>query len=147
MMKIRTALQNDIPALAELLHELFVIEADFTPDFAVQAKGLALLLSRENCKIFVAEVDGNVVGMCTVQIHISTAKGREVGVVEDVVVDLEHRGKRIGAALLRTMEEWASDLGLARLQLLADSDNHPALGFYRRQGWHSTNLISWMKHL
>ncbi|MDF7823745.1 GNAT family N-acetyltransferase [Pontiellaceae bacterium B12227] len=146
-MKIRRATQDDIPAMAELLHELFAIEVDFTPDFAVQSEGLSRLLDRESAEIFVAEIRRQVVGMCTVQIHISTAKGREVGVVEDVVVDIEHRGKGMGAALLRTMEEWAVQRGLARLQLLADRDNNPALGFYRRQGWHATNLVSWMKQL
>lgn len=146
-MKIRTATKDDIPIMAELLHELFAIEADFTPDFAVQSKGLSLLIQRDNAEIFVAEIQEKVVGMCTIQIHISTAKGREVGVVEDVVVDVEHRGNGIGAALLRTLEEWAVARGLARLQLPADIDNYPALGFYRRQGWSTTNLISWMKHL
>ncbi len=133
--------------MAELLHELFAIETDFAPHYATQAQGLALLLDRDKAEIFVAEVDGKVVGMCTVQIIVSTAKGREVGTVEDVVVDIEHRGKGIGSALLRNLEEWAFVRGLARLQLQSDRDNHPALGFYRRQGWRPTNLVGWMKHL
>ncbi len=146
-MKIRLATQDDIPEMAELLHELFAIEVDFSPDFAVQSNGLRLLLESSGGKIFVAETAGKVVGMCSVQIHISTAKGCEVGVVEDVVIDVDYRGRGIGAALLRRLEEWAVSRGLARLQLLADRDNYPALGFYRRQGWHPTNLASWMKHL
>lgn len=133
--------------MAELLHELFAIEEDFTADFQTQAQGLELLLGRPGAQIFVAESGGKVVGMCTVQIHISTAKGREVGLVEDVIVDIDHRGRGIGAALLRALEEWAIERGLGRLQLQTDRDNHPALGFYRRQGWHLTNLIGWMKHL
>lgn len=146
-MKIAVATKRDIPAMAELLHELFAIEADFTPDFAVQSRGLELLLGKGNAEVFVAKVKGRVVGMCTVQVLVSTAKGCEVGTVEDVVVDINHRGKGIGAALLRTLEEWAQERGLARLQLQADRDNHPALGFYRRQGWQHTSLIGWMKPL
>ena len=146
-MKIRTANQKDIPAMAELLHELFAIETDFSPDFGLQSRGLSLLLNQDNSRIFVAELEETIVGMCTIQIHISTAKGREVGIVEDVVVDIDHRGKGIGSALLRTLEEWAIERGLVRLQLLVDRDNHPAWGFYRRQGWNTTNLVSWMKHI
>lgn len=146
-MKIRTATREDIPAMAELLHELFAVEVDFTPHYPTQVQGLELLLLRDHAEIFVAEAGGALVGMCTVQIHISTAKGREVGIVEDVIIDVDHRGKGIGSALLRALEEWATERGLARLQLQADRDNHPALGFYRRQGWHLTNLIGWMKHL
>lgn len=146
-MKIRTATKGDIPAMAELLHELFAIEADFSPDFATQCRGLELLVECGHAEIFVAEHDGTVVGMCTVQTHLSTAKGREVGLVEDMVIDIDHRGRGIGAALLRTVEEWANKRGLTRLQLQADRDNHPALGFYRQQGWHHTNLVGWMKNL
>lgn len=146
-MKIRTATKEDIPAMAELLHELFCIEVDFTPHYETQAQGLNLLLQSSNAEIFVAEVNGHVVGMCTIQVIISTAKGREVGTVEDVVIDVEHRAKGIGSAMLRRIEEWAFTRGLARIQLNADRDNHPALGFYRRQGWRQTNLVNWMKHL
>lgn len=146
-MKIRTATKNDIPEMAELLHELFAIETDFSPDYEVQACGLELLIEKENAEIFVACIDDQVVGMCTVQVLVSTARGKAVAAIEDVVVDVEHRGKGIGSSLLRNVEEWATRQDLGRLQLMADRDNAPALGFYRRQGWHQTNLIGWMKPL
>lgn len=133
--------------MAELLHQLFAIEADFTPDFALQSRGLELLLHSDTSQVFVAEADEQVVGMCTVQIIISTAKGREVGIIEDVVVDLDYRNQGLGARMLDALEQWAVQRGLARLQLQADKQNAPALGFYRRQGWNHTNLIGWMKQL
>jgi ribosomal protein S18 acetylase RimI-like enzyme len=133
--------------MAELLYQLFSIEVDFTPDYPTQIRGLELLLAREGAVIFVAESDGELVGMCTVQIHVSTSMGAEVGHVEDVIIDISHRGKRIGRLMLQALEDWATDRGLARLQLQADRDNHPALGFYRRQDWKLTNLIGWMKNL
>ena len=146
-MNIRQATEGDIPVIAELLHELFAIEADFTPNYALQARGLSLLMASDHSVIFVAEVKGEVVGMCTAQVVVSTAAGGEVGTVEDVVVDIEHRGKGIGASLLETMEQWAADRGLARLQLLADLDNHTGIRFYRSHAWNPTNLACWMKHL
>jgi GNAT superfamily N-acetyltransferase len=145
-MKIRPATKLDIPVMAELLHELFALETDFTPDFARQARGLDLLLDTPAAEVFVAETGGEVVGMCTVQIQVSTAAGGEVGIVEDVVVDIEHRGRGIGSALLEYLEEWAAGRGLLRLQLMADRDNHSGIRFYRRQGWQPTNLACWMKH-
>jgi ribosomal protein S18 acetylase RimI-like enzyme len=146
-MDIRIATKNDIPAMAELLHQLFAIEVDFTPDFDKQAEGLELLLDCPSASIFIAEINGQVVGMCTVQILVSTAMGQEVGAVEDVIIDVEHRGKSIGSALMRTVEAWAAKKNLGRLQLRADKDNGPALCFYRQQGWKHTNLIGWMKFL
>ncbi len=146
-MEIRTATKDDIPAMAELLHQLFAIESDFTPDYPKQAKGLELLIDRPAATIFVAEIDGSVVGMCTAQIIVSTAMGQEVGAVEDVIIDVEYRGKGIGAALMRAIEAWAVQKKLGRLQLRADKNNGPALCFYRQQGWKHTNLIGWMKFL
>lgn len=146
-MKIRTATKNDIPAMAELLHELFAIEVDFTPDYDTQCRGLELLIDSDSAKILVAEFNGRVVGMCTAQIIVSTAKGQEVGVVEDVVVDVEHRGKGIGSQLMQNVEEWAKEQHLGRLQLQADRSNGPALCFYRQKGWQPTNLVGWMKTL
>lgn len=146
-MEIRTATKDDIPAMAELLHQLFAIEVDFTPDYTKQACGLELLLNRDTAKIFVVEVDGHVAGMCSVQVIISTALGGKVGAVEDVVIDVGHRGNGIGSALMQTVEQWAIQEGLGRLQLLADKDNGSALCFYRQQGWTHTNLIGWTKLL
>ncbi|MBN2164299.1 MAG: GNAT family N-acetyltransferase [Pontiellaceae bacterium] len=144
-MKIRTATQDDIPAMAELLHQLFAIEVDFTPDHVKQSKGLELLLRQENARVMVAEVDDQVVGMCTIQILVSTAMGCAVGTVEDVVIDVSYRGQGIGSALMRELESWATQKGLARLQLQADRTNAPALCFYRQQGWKHTNLVGWIK--
>lgn len=146
-LEIRTAAPDDLPAMAELLHQLFAIESDFTPDHPKQIRGLGLLIERPSAIIFVAEVDGEVVGMCTIQTIISTAMGMEVGAVEDVIVDVDHRGRGIGSALMRTAEQWAISKGLGRLQLRADKNNGSALCFYRQQGWKHTNLIGWMKHL
>lgn len=133
--------------MAELLHQLFAIEIDFTPDYAKQAAGIELIMADPAAKVFIAEIDGEVAGMCTVQTLISTALGRKVGAVEDVIIDVEHRGKGIGSALMFAVENWASRRHLGRLQLRADKSNAPALCFYRQQGWKQTNLVEWTKHL
>ena len=49
--------------------------------------------------IKVAEIDGAVRGMCTVQLVISTAEGGLAGLVEDLVVDRTYRGQGIGGLL------------------------------------------------
>ncbi len=79
--------------------------------------------------------------MCSVQILISTAKGGKVGLVEDVVVSKNYQGHGVGRTLMSAIDNYAKELGLSRLQLLADTDNHPAIGFYTNMGWVHTNLI------
>ena len=143
MITIRTAKPSDIPKLVGLLKELFIIEADFDFDQEKQACGLNLLLKSEKDCIFVAQLlnDNKVLGMCTVQTLISTAEGGAVGLLEDLIVAADFRHQGIGAKLLAEAVNWAECQGLKRLQLLADKNNLPALGFYEKQGWESTQLV------
>jgi GNAT superfamily N-acetyltransferase len=126
-----------------LLRELFSIEADFTIDEARQRRGLKLMLDgclKHRC-IKVAEVGGQVIGMCTAQTLISTAEGGVVALVEDVVVDPQFRGRGIGRNLMESIEDWARSRGATRMQLLADRTNFSALDFYDKIGWRPTQLI------
>lgn len=143
MINIRTAKTGDVPQLVELLKALFAIEADFDFDQDKQARGLQLLLKCEQACILVAESrDGKkLCGMCSIQILISTAEGGEVGLLEDLVVAADFRNQGIGAKLLAEAVAWAERQGLKRLQLLADKNNSPALEFYEKQGWQSTQLV------
>lgn len=139
---IRRASHTDIPDLIELLQILFIIETDFSVDKSKQRIGLEMMLSDStNRCIMVADVNQQVVGMCTAQILVSTAEGGVVALIEDLVVDNEHRGKGIGRNLLLSVENWAAEKGAKRLQLLADRNNTPALKFYQKMRWNYTQLI------
>jgi ribosomal protein S18 acetylase RimI-like enzyme len=143
MITIRTAKPSDIPQLVGLLKQLFTIEADFDFDQDKQACGLNLLLNSEKDYNLVAELlgDNKVLGMCSIQTLISTAKGGPVGLLEDLIVAADFRHQGIGAKLLAEAVNWAECQGLKRLQLLADKNNLPALDFYQKQGWQSTQLV------
>lgn len=147
MITIRTAEVADIEALVLLLTELFQIETDFQVNPDKQRAGLELLLNSDNGQIFVAQANNSsqIVGMCSVQVLISTAEGAKVGMVEDLIVSAAYRGQGIGQKLLTFMEQWAQQQGLKRLQLLADKNNQPALDFYARQDWQTTQLIALRK--
>jgi len=140
--KIREASVSDMDSLVELLKDLFSIEKDFVFNESMQRRGLAMMLENqtERC-IIVAETDGKVIGICSIQTLISTAEGGPVGLVEDVTVNPSYRGKGIGRMLLSSLEEWANKKGLKRLQLLADRNNAPALEFYEKMNWKKTQLI------
>ncbi|MDD5723320.1 MAG: GNAT family N-acetyltransferase [Syntrophales bacterium] len=141
--KIRNARFDDLNAMAALLGELFSIEEDFAVDEQRQRRGLELIVSdcyNSHC-IKVAEVDGQVVGMCTIQTLISTAEGGMVGLLEDMVVTSSFRGQGIGHLLIKHIEAWAKEHKVTRLQLLADRTNFSALDFYGAMGWDPTRLI------
>ena len=83
---IRTAEPADLDSLVSLLAPLFAIEEDFVFDESRQRRGLALMLENERGCVLVAETEGQVIGMCTGQLLVSTAEGGLSLLVEDVVV-------------------------------------------------------------
>ncbi len=142
---IRPAQQKDIPAMVLLLEELFSLEEDFTSHAVKQSVGLRLLLLDSKSQMYVAERQGCVVGMCTGQLHISTAEGGLSVLIEDVVVLQEHRNKGIGRKLMQAITAWASAHKARRVQLLTDKSNGNAIEFYKHIGWGSTNLLCFMR--
>lgn len=139
---IENASTEDIPSLIALLSILFVIEADFQADVAKQTNGLSLLINHpENGVIKVAKnQEGQVIGMVSAQLVISTAQGSPSAWVEDMVVEEAYRGSGVGKALLDETLLWAKANGATRAQLLVDTENIPALGYYAHLGWESTQL-------
>ena len=145
--RIRPAVPGDIDVLTILLELLFSIEKDFRFDADRHRKGLTLLLANPACCLLVAEIDGEVIGMCSGQTTISTAEGGPALLVEDVVVRSDRQGQNIGKKLLHALSRWAMDHEITRLQLLADRTNDKALGFYDNLGWQPTNMICLRKYI
>ena len=137
---IRPAVISDIQDMTNLLRLLFSIEADFEFNEACHQEGLRLMLENPKSCIKVAETGGIVVGMCTGQLLISTAQGGLSLLVEDMVVQENIRGQGIGSRLLQEVISWGFANGALRAQLLADKNNHQALGFYEKLGWKQTQL-------
>lgn len=137
---ITTACEHDLVSMAQLLSQLFSIEADFGIDYEKQLKGLQLLFTDSNCDMIVAKAGEQIVGMVTMQRVISTAEGGYAGMIEDLIVDEKHRGMKIGTRLIRKMLHIAREKGYCRIQLAADKDNESGKIFYRQRGFRQTNL-------
>jgi GNAT superfamily N-acetyltransferase len=132
---------DDIELLLPLLETLFALEEDFTFEPARARVALERIIKdRERSCLLVARIDGRIIGMCSAQLVISTAQGAWSAWVEDVVVDSAWRGKGVGSQLLKGLEQWCRQNGVARMQLVADCDNHGAHGFYQHTEWSETNL-------
>ena len=91
--------------------------------------------------------NGLPVGMVSMQVLISTAQGSKVGTIEDMIVSKDFRGRGIGKQLLNQMAIYAQEIGLTRLQLLADVENTPALEFYDKNNWQYTGMIALKKFI
>ncbi len=139
---IDEATLQDLPQLSQLLGELFTIEKDFTPNPERQQQGLKLLLEHpELTHVLVARNMHNIaIGMCSVQLVISTAQGSYAAWIEDVIVTKTYQQQGVAKALLQAAMRWAGEHGVTRMQLLVDRENQAALAFYQHLGWKTTQL-------
>lgn len=138
----------DLPAMADLLHELFTLESDFQPERDKQLRGLHLILDTPALgQLFVLRVDGKVVGMANALITVSTALGTPVVLLEDVIVSKAQRGDGLGRRLVEQVFDWAKAQGMGRVTLLADEHNAPALAFYAKLGFEKSAMVVRRKQL
>ncbi len=136
------ATSADLPAMADLLGELFRLESDFEPDRAKQLAGLQLILDQPGLgRLFVLRVDGAVAGMANALVTVSTAEGGRVLLLEDVIVRAGLRGAGWGRRLVGQVLEWARSEDMTRVTLLADRTNASALAFYERLGFQTSGMM------
>lgn len=141
-MYIRPALPADIPALCQLLDQLFAQEAEFTPERAAQQRGLAAIIDDPAVGEILLAVEGEqILAMVNLLYTISTALGARVALLEDMVVDAGARDSGVGSALLEYAIGHAREVGCQRITLLTDGDNAAAQRFYQRHGFGPSPMI------
>jgi GNAT superfamily N-acetyltransferase len=141
-LRIEPATLDDLPQLADLLHDLFSMEADFIPDRERQVRGLKLILEQPSRgRIFVLRNDHQIIGMINLLITISTAEGGFVLLLEDVVVHRNHRGQGYGSRLLDYAIDFAKKKNFLRITLLTDRDNEEAKRFYIDRGFVASDMV------
>jgi ribosomal protein S18 acetylase RimI-like enzyme len=87
---------------------------------------------REGAPQFVATDDGRLVGWCDVRPKTYPSQ-RHSGVL-GMGVAASHRGRGVGAALLRTTLDAATAWGITRVELVVRADNAAATSLYERHG-------------
>lgn len=95
---------------------------------------------RRNGDVLVAQLDGEVVGVCQVVIfqHFQHAGGW-CAEIESVHVRSDRRSQGVGAAMLRAAEELAKDRHCYRIQLTSRNVREGAHRFYRANGYGQTS--------
>ena len=79
-------------------------------------------------------VDGEPAGFAVFFHNYSTFLAQPGIYLEDLFVDIEHRGRGLGKALLRRLAQLAVERGCGRLEWSVLDWNEPAIGFYKKLG-------------
>jgi RimJ/RimL family protein N-acetyltransferase len=133
---------EDLPALTELLMELFAQESDFRPDYNAQMRGLRLLLEQPNRgRIFVLRSANRIIGMINLLFTISTAEGGFVILLEDLIVGTNFRDQGLGSELLKYAIDYAKQKNFLRVTLLTDRVSESSLAFFEKHGFQRSSMV------
>ena len=124
---IRQIDQSDLKIVNYLMHELgYPLDEEdllFNINLIHQRKGI----------IFVAEVDGSVVGCLSVVINAGMAEGI-FGEIVSLIVSKDYRGSGIGTCLIKHAESWLKPQ-VKIIRIRANSIRLKAHKFYKSLGY------------
>jgi GNAT superfamily N-acetyltransferase len=98
--------------------------------------------------LLVYEENGELLGTVTLNVCMQALHGfNPYGVVENIVVHEDHRGKNIGQKLLQYVEEYCRSIHCHKIMLLSNSTRHRAHQFFEREGYSGSVSIGFKKYL
>lgn len=133
---VRVAGVADAVAVATLLDD-FNCEFDTpTPGVAVLTGRLQRLLVRGDVVALLA--DSPAVGLAVLTLRPNVWYDGPVGLLDELYVVPERRGRRIGSALLEVTEQVVRGRGGALLEINVDGEDVDARRFYERHGYRNS---------
>ncbi len=129
---IRKAVKEDCPAMMGLIMELAIFEK------APEQVTVTLSHFEESgfgekpvWWAFVAEVEGQIIGMALYYIRYSTWKGQRM-YLEDIIVSEDYRAKGVGSQLMDALIAEAREKGFSGMLWQVLDWNEPAINFYKK---------------
>lgn len=143
--EIRPAVIEDCDGILRLLAQVGEIHRKGRPDIFREngvkftAGEVAELVRDDAHVIFVAEGQGKILGyaFCNIVIISESTLLKDAMVlhIEDVCVDENYRGNKIGSRLMTAVKRYARSLGCTRIDLDVWEFNDKAREFYEKQGF------------
>ena len=121
-MKIRRLINRDIDQVINLLVSSFSSRYNNPPIIGT--------LSNPKSIFIVVEINNIIVGVAS--LYIIEKLTRKMGLIEDVAVDSNYRGKGIGIKLIQNLTSEAKDMGCDKIVLNSSKDN---ISFYEKSGF------------
>lgn len=131
---IRKGTPEDVPQVFALVQELALYER--APEQVTNTPEMMLkdgFGPEPIFGLFVAEVDGQIVGISLYYYRYSTWKGKRL-YLEDLIVTESMRGHGLGKMLLDTTVQEAKDTNCTGVMWQVLDWNEPSINFYERYG-------------
>jgi len=132
---IRRARESDAEAVTALLGQL-----DYPFEAEAVAPVLVDVLADDAHVALVAEEDGEVVGFVNANFRRQLHHLAPVGTIDELVVDADRRGRRIGEQLVEAVLEEARRRGADVVEVMTHERRERARAFYRHCGFEATSV-------
>ncbi len=123
----------------ERIHALNTLAFGYDYPLDKTKERLYTILQRSSDRLYVAELDNNVVGYIHGSDYECTYSGSLKNIMAIAVFE-ECRGKGVGKALLKAIEDWAKQDGCVGVRLVSGSDRVNAHEFYLRCGYNQRKV-------
>ncbi len=133
-MIIRKGQKEDMPAILELIKELAIFEKE--PEAVVVTESDLVrdgFSTNPLFYTFIAEVEGEIIGMALYYYRYSTWKGKTIH-LEDLIVKEKSRGTGAGYALYAEIIAQGKKDNVRRIEWNVLDWNTPAIDFYNKSG-------------
>ena len=134
-MKVREATRVDLQDVLRLYAQPDFDDGHVLDDGEAEAL-FAQFASYPDYKIYVAEVEGRVVGSFALLVMLNLGhRGAPSAIIEDVVVDPQWQGRGLGAKMMKAAMALAREKGCYKLVLSSNAKRVRAHAFYERLGF------------
>ncbi|MFO7792296.1 MAG: GNAT family N-acetyltransferase [Candidatus Saliniplasma sp.] len=143
-LNIRQVRKYEINDLADMWYELASMHEDIMEGYELSddpkiswTSFIKEGMEKEGMVTFVAEKDGEIVGFVNTVLRQRPPffKKRDIGLILDLFVKEEERGKGIGSTLVGAAESWIKNRGVNLAILTVSPVNQTALDFWNERGY------------
>lgn len=139
---IRSAHPHDAAAIEALYRQLVG-----DPHVRVERVRIQAISDDPRTKLFVCELNGEVTATALVSLCSDVMYGDQpFAIVENLVVDSQHRGKGLGDRLLREVERFCLEEDCSKMMLMSTATRVDAHRFFERMGFRSDVKRGFVKY-
>jgi N-acetylglutamate synthase-like GNAT family acetyltransferase len=138
----REAEESDLPIIDKLMTELIEV-LDNTEDINIRqvVNNCKNLLKDETSYFLVSEIEGTVTGFINFTTRQTILHQDLSGLIDELVVTKEFRGKGVGNQLLLAAIRKCRQLGCREVEVSTEKTNTKAREFYKKCGFEERGLL------
>ncbi len=139
---IRKANESDLPTIEKIMIELInSMDNKEGIDASVVLENCQSLLKENNSHLLIAEINREMVGFINFTIRRTILHSGPSGLIDEIVVTRNYRGKGVGKQLIGAAIEKCKQLGCCEVEVTTELTNVNAREFYKRCGFEERGVI------